>query len=146
MLLITCLNHAARLPRWAFLGLLALGSAWLPLAGQTPEAKGRTIPELKNFFQQHCTRCHGLDGSAQGPDGQRLGGLDFTKVALESRSLSGPATDREIRSMSRTIRRGILFGYTMPAWGQQLTLEDATLLVREVLLKAEKGVTIEPAP
>jgi mono/diheme cytochrome c family protein len=146
MPLITCLHDAARLPRWAALGVLALGSAWLPLAGQAPEVKGRSVPELKTFFQQHCTRCHGLDGSAQGPDGQRLGGLDFTKVALESRSLSGPATDREIRSMSRTIRRGILFGYTMPAWGQQLTLEDATLLVREVLLKAEKGVTIEPAP
>jgi mono/diheme cytochrome c family protein len=113
-------------------------------AAQAPEARARTIPELKAFFQQNCTRCHGLDGSAKGPDGRRLGGLDFTKAAHDFRNLSGPASEREIRTMIRTIRKGILFGYSMPAWKDQLSQEDATLMVREILLKAEAGKVIEP--
>lgn len=104
----------------------------------------RTVPGLRAFFQQNCTRCHGMDGSAKGPDGRRLGGLDFTKAAQDFRTLSGPASEREIRSMIRTIRKGILFGYSMPAWKDQLSQEDATLMVREVLLKAEAGRVIEP--
>lgn len=113
-------------------------------AAQVPEARARTIPELKAFFQQNCTRCHGLDGSAKASDGRRLGGLDFTKAAQDFRTLSGPASEREIRTMIRTIRKGILFGYSMPAWKDQLSQEDATLMVREVLLKAEAGKAIEP--
>jgi len=113
-------------------------------AAQAPEARAKTLPELKAFFQRNCTRCHGLDGSAKSPDGARLGGLDFTKAAHDFRTLSGPASEREIRTMIRTIRKGILFGYSMPAWKDQLSQEDATLMVREVLLKAEAGKAIEP--
>ncbi|NWJ40997.1 MAG: cytochrome c [Geothrix sp.] len=125
------------LPGWVLLAALSAPA-------QVAEARARTIPELKAFFQQNCTRCHGLDGSAKGPDGRRLGGLDFTKAAHEFRTLSGPASEREIRTMIRTIRKGILFGYSMPAWKDQLSQEDATLMVREILLKAETGRTIEP--
>lgn len=127
--------------------LLAAGlllAALVAPATQAPEARAKTLPELKAFFQQNCTRCHGLDGSAKGPDGRRLGGLDFTKAAHDFRTLSGPASEREIRTMIRTIRKGILFGYSMPAWKDQLSQEDATLMVREVLLKAEAGKAIEP--
>jgi len=123
-------------------GLLLIG--FVAQAAQGPEARAKSLPELKAFFQQNCTRCHGLDGSAKGPDGRRLGGLDFTKAAHDFRTLSGPASEREIRTMIRTIRKGILFGYSMPAWKDQLSQEDATLMVREVLLKAEAGKAIEP--
>ncbi len=71
-------------------------------------------------------------------------GLDFTKAAQDYRTLSGPASEREIRTMIRTIRKGILFGYSMPAWKDQLSQEDATLMVREILLKAEAGRLIDP--
>lgn len=127
--------------------LLAVGlllAAFATSAAPAPEARARSLPELKAFFQQNCTRCHGLDGSAKGPDGTRLGGLDFTKAAQDFRTLSGPASEREIRTMIRTIRKGILFGYSMPAWKDQLSQEDATLMVREILLKAEAGKAIEP--
>jgi mono/diheme cytochrome c family protein len=128
--------------RFLAAGLLLIASA--ASAAQAPEARAKSLPELKAFFQQNCTRCHGLDGSAKGPDGARLGGLDFTKAAQDFRTLSGPASEREIRTMIRTIRKGILFGYSMPAWKDQLSPEDATQMVREVLLKAEAGKPIEP--
>lgn len=126
------------------LGALAAVAVAVPAQAQAPTSKAKTINELKAFFQQNCTRCHGLDGSAKAPDGRKLGGLDFTRAAHDFRTLSGPASEREIRTMIRTIRKGILFGYTMPSWKEHLSVEDATLMVREILLKAEAGKTIEP--
>ena len=111
---------------------------------QSPAPKAKSINELKVFFQQNCIRCHGLDGSARSTDGKKLGGLDFTQATQDFQSLSGPASEREIRTMIRTIRKGIFFGLSMPAWKDQLSHEDATLMVREILLKAEKGKVIEP--
>lgn len=116
----------------------------LPVAAEAPALPPKSVPELKAFFQQNCTRCHGLDGSAKSPEGKRLGGLDFTRAAQDFRTLSGPASEREIRTMIRTIRRGIFFGRSMPSWKDQLSLEDATIMVKEILLKAEAGRAIEP--
>ncbi len=124
--------------------LLALAATLACAGADTPKAK--TVPELRAFFQQNCTRCHGLDGSAHGPDGKRLGGMDFTVVAEEFRQAGGPGSEREIRRMSRGILNGILFGVTMPSWKAQLSPEDAQLMVKEVLLKAERGKVIEPPP
>jgi mono/diheme cytochrome c family protein len=109
-----------------------------------PAAKGRTLQELKAFYQENCIRCHGLDGSAKTPDGKKLGGLDFTRAAQDFRNLSGPASEREIRTMIRTIQKGLFFGITMPGWKDQLSPEDSTLMVREILLKAETGKPIAP--
>ena len=123
--------------------LLALAAGLT--AADAPAPSVKTVNELKAFFQQNCTRCHGLDGSAKGPDGKRLGGLDFTQAAQDFQKLSGPASEREIRTMIRTIRRGIFFGLSMPSWKTQLSTEDATIMVKEILLKAEAGKAIEPA-
>lgn len=137
-----------RLPNllaWPALGAIVLGLlAAIPAQAQAPAANAKTLQELKAFYQQNCTRCHGLDGSAKTPDGKKLGGLDFTRAAQDFRTLSGPASEREIRTMIRTIQKGIFFGITMPAWKDQLSQEDATLMVREVLLKAEAGKAIQP--
>jgi mono/diheme cytochrome c family protein len=122
--------------------LLALASM---ASGAEPVApKAKSVQELKGFYEQNCTRCHGRDGSARASDGKNLGGLDFTKAATDFRTLSGPASEREIRTMSRTVRKGIFFGYTMPGWKDQLSQEDATLMVREILLKAVTGKVITP--
>ncbi len=129
-------------PRPSLLLALVTALAW---AGAEPP-KAKTVQELRSFFQQNCTRCHGLDGSAHTPDGKRLGGMDFTVVTEEFRQAGGPGSEREIRRMSRGILNGILFGVTMPAWKTQLSPEDAQLMVKEVLLKAERGKVIEPAP
>lgn len=132
-------------PAWPRpLVLLAL-TATLTWAGAEPP-KAKSVQELQTFFQQNCTRCHGLDGSAHGPDGKRLGGMDFTVVAEEFRQAGGPGSEREIRKMSRGILNGILFGVTMPAWKTLLSPEDAQLMVREVLLKAARGKVIAPLP
>lgn len=139
------LAHVPERCRRVMVSLLCACIAGSAFAQAPPAApKARTINELKAFFQQNCTRCHGLDGSAKAPDGRKLGGLDFTRAAHDFRTLSGPASEREIRTMIRTIRKGILFGYTMPSWKDQLSVEDATLMVREILLKAEAGKNIEP--
>ncbi len=131
--------------RHSLVGLVWLLALALPIApARSEESKAKSIQELRAFFQQNCVRCHGLDGSARDPDGKKLGGLDFTKAAHDFRTLSGPASEREIRTMIRTIRKGILFGYTMPAWKDQLSQEDAALMVREILLRAEAGKAIAP--
>jgi mono/diheme cytochrome c family protein len=113
-------------------------------AGQAPAPKVKSIQELKDFYQQNCIRCHGQDGAARTAEGKKLGGLDFTKAAEDFRKLDGPASDREIRAMGRTIRKGLFFGLSMPGWKDQLSEEDANLMVREVLLKAEPGKIIKP--
>jgi hypothetical protein len=113
---------------------------------QTPVPAVKSVNELKAFFQERCVRCHGLDGSAKAPDGTKLGGLDFTRAAREFRELAGPASEREIRTMVKTIRKGIFFGRIMPSWKNFLSPEDADRMVREVLLKAVQGRNIEPEP
>jgi mono/diheme cytochrome c family protein len=122
--------------------------AWTTLvsSAEPQAAKPKSIQELKAFFEQNCTRCHGRDGSGRSFDGRKLGGQDFTQAAKEFRTLGGPASEREIRSMTRTIQKGLFFGFTMPGWKDQLSPGDATLMVREVLLKAESGKIITPMP
>ena len=132
-------NHPGRL---LLAGLLAM--AMPAMAGQAPTPAAKSIQELKAFYQQNCTRCHGTDGSARSEGGKKLGGLDFTQAAEDFRKLSGPASDREIRAMTRTIRKGIFFGLSMPAWKDQLSDADATLMVREILLQAAPGKVIKP--
>lgn len=131
-------RHAT--PPWAWLCGLLCATAF----AQAPAPK--SINELKAFYQQNCVRCHGADGSAKDPDGNRLGGLDFTKAAKEFKTTEGPAADREIRTMIRVIQKGLLFGFSMPAWKDKLSQEETTLLVKEILLRAEPGKAIQPEP
>lgn len=140
------LRWAAFLPRSSRGGLLCALTALATMAtmaavAQAPKAK--SIDELKAFYQQNCIRCHGLDGSGRSSDGKKLGGLDFTQTARDARTLSGPASERETRTMARAIQKGLFFGLTMPAFKDQLSQEDAALMVREILLKAEAGKPIE---
>ena len=106
------------------------------LHGAPPGAKG--VQELKAFFQQNCVRCHGEDGSATSPEGKHLKGLNFTSP----KDMEGK-TDQEL---IRTIRKGLFFGLAMPSFKAQLSEEEAGLLVREVVRKAEKGKAIKPEP
>ena len=126
------------------LGLLAL----LPVvsAAQPPVLKTKSIQDLKAFYEQNCIRCHGRDGSARTPEGKKLGGMDFSQAAKDLRIMNGPASERVVETMIRTIQKGIFFGLTMPGWQDQLSQEDAALMVREILLKAEPGKIITPDP
>jgi mono/diheme cytochrome c family protein len=118
-----------------------------PLPAQTPLPRG--VSELRQVYRDNCSRCHGLDGSGRDAGGRRLAGLDFTSSAkvkhLREEEQVGPGTSlREMRSMARTIRKGIFFGRVMPAWRDLLTEEEAVLMLREVIMKAERGRPIEP--
>ncbi|MDP1830486.1 MAG: cytochrome c [Geothrix sp.] len=138
--------------RWASSRWLAFGAtglfalATVPSAAQPPAPQAKSINELKAFYRQNCTRCHGPDGSGRSSDGKKLGGMDFTRIAQDFRARNGPDSEREIRTMIRTIQKGLFFGLTMPAWKDQLSQEDATAMVKEILLKAESGKAIEPGP
>ena len=60
--------------------------------------------------------------------------------------MDGPASERAMQVMIRTIQKGVFFGLTMPGWKEQLSQEDAAVMVKEILLKAEPGKTIAPDP
>ncbi len=122
--------------------LLALALAASVAQSTVPKAK--SIQELKAFYRQNCVRCHGLDGSGGSPEGKKLGGRDFTKAAQDFPGMGGPASEREIRTMIKTIQKGLFFGRIMPSWKDQLSLEEAELMVRKVLLKSDRGQPIEP--
>lgn len=105
-------------------------------AGLAAQAPAKSADELRAFFQQNCVKCHGVDGSATGPDGKKLKGFNFTDAA----SLAGQADEK----MVRTIRKGIFFGWIMPSFKSQLSEADADRMVKEVLRKAQKGKAIAP--
>lgn len=116
--------------RPALLLTLALGT--IGLQADTP---AKSVTELKAFYSANCVKCHGLDGSATA-DGKKLGGRDFTDAAKNAKQ-----TDAE---MAKTIRKGIFFGTVMPAFKDRLSEEDALLLVKDIVRKAEKGKVIAP--
>ena len=100
--------------RWASPFLRSLGPVLFcalatPAAEtQTPVTMAKSINQLKAFYQQNCTRCHGRDGSARGADGKKLGGQDFTLAAQDFQKLRGPASEREglFREGKRSLVRG----------------------------------------
>ena len=120
-----------RFPRFLVLGLA------LPLAAQA-SGKARGTAELQAFYAQNCVRCHGADGSAVGPDGKRLKGMDFTDTRAMAREKDG--------NLAKAILKGRKFGMEMPAYKDQLSAEEAQALVSEVLRKAQKGKPIGPQP
>ncbi len=108
---------------------LLLGAASL-----SAQAPAKSPEALRAFFQQNCVKCHGADGSAVGADGKKLKGFDFT----DAKAMAGQTDEK----MARTIRKGIFFGWIMPAFKGQLSEADAQAMVQEVLRKAQKGKAI----
>lgn len=104
--------------------------------GLAAQAPMKSVDELRAFFAENCVKCHGPDGSAHSAEGKKLGGFDFTDAKKAAKE-----TDAD---MIKTIRKGIFFGLVMPSFKARLTEDDAALLVKEVLRKAEKGKAIAP--
>ena len=94
------------------------------------------LRDIKKFYQNHCVKCHGADGSATGEDGKRLKGEDFT----DKKWLS----DTKDEEMINTIMKGKFFGMAMPAFKDKLTQEEAQLIVTEIIRKSKKGKIIAP--
>ncbi len=110
--------------------VLVLAAA-LPALSQAPAKPSRSVEELKGFYAQNCVRCHGADGSAVGADGKRLKGADFTDAKAMG--------NEKDESLAKTILKGTFFGLGMPAFKDQMSLEEARSMVVNVLRKAEKG-------
>ena len=119
--------------RSAILLLLAL-----PAVAGEPARPPRDGDALRAFYADNCVRCHGADGSALGPDGQRLKGADFTDLKAMEREKDA--------SLAKTILKGTFFGLGMPSFKDQVSEEEALRMVREVVRKAEKGKTIGSRP
>ena len=118
----------------ARLGLVASTVALTLLSAQGT-APVRSERELRAFYQRSCADCHGVDGSARSSDGRRLKGRDFTaEIVMKGRS------DQDL---TKVIRRGVTFGLIMPSFKNDLSEEEALILVRDVLRKARKGEPID---
>ena len=113
------------------LGLMTLAACIMPLL-----ARGSESINLKAFYQQHCVKCHGVDGSAVGKDGKKLRGQDYTDPDFQRNT-----TDEE---MVDTILNGKFFGLAMPRFRKYLTREQAQQIVDEIVRKAQKGKVIAP--
>ena len=92
--------------------------------------------DLRLFYQQKCVHCHGVDGSAVGPDGKKLKGHDLTDAQWQKE------TDDD--EMVHTILNGKFFGLAMPKFKNDLSKEEAQQMVTDIIRKAKKGVAIEP--
>ena len=94
------------------------------------------IENIKKFYQDHCVKCHGTDGSAVGEDGKKLKGQDFTDRQWQQ--------DTKDEEMVKIIHKGKFFGLAMPAFNDKLSDEEIQLIVTDIIRKAEKGKTIAP--
>ena len=113
--------------RWT-IPILALP---LFLSAQAPP---RSVRELKAFYAASCAKCHGPDGSGRAAGGKQLNGMDFT----DGKAMAKHSDAR----MVKAIRKGIFFGVVMHPFKTRISEQEATLLVQEVLRKAEKGKVI----
>ena len=103
----------------------------IPAQGQNTK-----ISDIKKFFQNNCTKCHGVDGSATGESGKKLKGEDFT----DQKWLNDTKDDK----MVKVILGGKFFGLAMPAYKNILTREEAQLMVTEIIRKSKRGKIIKP--
>jgi mono/diheme cytochrome c family protein len=103
----------------------------MPVQGQEDK-----VSEMKIFYQNHCVKCHGLDGSAVGEDGKKLKGQNFTDTEWQR--------ETEDEEMVKTIMKGKFFGLAMPSFKDKVTEQDAQLMVTDIIRKSEKGKIIKP--
>ena len=126
-----CRHPGRRTAVRALLMLMVLAFWVCPVLTQGPEGM-----DLKAFYQNNCTRCHGPDGSAVSADGKRLRGADFTDSKW--RRSTG---DEE---MVDTILNGKFFGLAMPKFKGKITEEEARWMVKNIIRKSKKGQIIAP--
>ena len=109
---------------------------FLALCIASSPAQETKVKDMKKFFQNHCVKCHGPDGSAVSADGKELKGQDFTDLKWRQ-----DTTDEQ---MAHRIRTGKFFGLAMPAFKDKLSPEEIQLIITDIIRKAEKGKVIAP--
>ena len=101
------------------------------LAQEDPASK-----DLKAFYQQNCSRCHGPDGSAVSEEGKKLRGRNFTDPKWQR--------DTGDDEMVKVIMKGIFFGWVMPGFKDNLTADEAQRMVTDLIRTSKKGQVIAP--
>ena len=76
-------------------------------------------PHPSDTFLQYCARCHGEDGKAQTPKGQKLKAQNFTDTDWQEHQ-----TNEEL---IKVVTEG---GMDMPAFGKKLSTEQIESLVK----------------
>lgn len=102
-----------------------LVAAIMALAVAPALADQDTTKDLKLFYQQNCSGCHGINGSAVGADGKSLSGQDFTDQGWQQKTKD--------EKMVKTILNGKFFGLAMPKFKNQLSNEDAQFIVTNII-------------
>lgn len=100
-----------------------------PVLSQEPSGK-----DLRVFYQQNCSSCHGPDGSAVSAEGKKLRGQDLTDPDWQSRT-----RDDE---MVKIILKGKFFGLAMPGFKDTLTEDEVQRMVTDIIRKSRKGQVI----
>lgn len=123
-----CMSKRAGSVALMFALLLAICIAPV-LAQEGPASK-----DLKAFYQQNCTRCHGPDGSAVSAEGKKLRGRNFTDAKWQR--------DTGDDEMVKIILKGIFFGWVMPSFKDILTADEAQRMVTDLIRMSKKGQVI----
>lgn len=117
---------------WFLLAILLLDlgiGEWVSCS--MAEDTGDFLQAGRRLYEQHCARCHGLDGKGGGPDAKRLypKPRDLVKGPYKFRSTESgtPPTDEDL---SQTIHRG-LPASGMPAF-EEFTPEELRQLIAYV--------------
>jgi hypothetical protein len=92
------------------------------------------IKDLRKFYHNNCTNCHGVDGSAINTEGKKLKGEDFTDQGWQKSTAD--------KKMVKAIMKGIFFGMAMPGFKDSLTEEEAQRMVTDIIRKSKKGEVI----
>ena len=115
----------------ALLSALVLTVYITPVLAQEPAGK-----DLRLFYQENCSRCHGPDGSAVSAEGKKLRGQDLTDPDWQR--------DTQDDEMVKTILKGKFFGLAMPGFKGALTGDEVQRMVTDIIRKSKKGQMIMP--
>lgn len=113
------------------LSAMLLGACVVVALAEEPAGK-----DLRLFYQHNCVNCHGVDGSALGPDGKKLKGQDLTDEEWRQNT--------DDKKMVHTILKGKFFGLAMPKFKDALSKDEAQQMVTEIIRKTRKGVPVKP--
>lgn len=113
------------------LGIALLGPTLCAADAAKPT---RSVAELKTVYQTRCASCHGEDGAARKATGGKLRGFDFTDAKAMQKTSD--------EALAKVIVKGIFFGFVMPSFEKEFSDAEVTVLVKEILRKAEKGRVI----
>ena len=78
----------------------------------------------QEIWTKDCAKCHGADGSASGPMGQKLKIKDYTNAEVNA-----AMTDEEITKAIKEGEKNDAGKTVMPAYGAKLSDDDVAALV-----------------